>query len=118
MTHRTVETGLAGAVLGYLVGERRGRRRAPHRLAWAALGLVAVGYVAVVVIAAWWPWLLGAAVLLTGALVWRHHRHHRHADELERAYAEGYAQGQREAHRVERSWRSVPARDPEDPEAF
>lgn len=118
---------LEGGILGFLLG--RGNVH-PFRGATVLLVLVA-GLVAIAAgLVVTYP-LAAVVVLAIVAMVYRHRAKYRHVpheaqdhalppsrDALDAAYAEGFNRGQHEARRVERSWHSVPAYDPDDPDSF
>jgi hypothetical protein len=123
MNKRTLEGGLVGYLLG---------RRNLHPLGGLVVLLaLALGLIALAVgLVATYP-LLAVVALAVVALAYRHRARYLHVpqppshralppsqDDLDRAFAEGFNRGQREARKVEASWRSVPAYDPTDPGSF
>ena len=127
---------LGAGLVGFLAG--KGHVRPIRSLLWLGFVALAVGALGVALAVHFWP---EAAVVVAVVAFVRHHRRRRPSlpaspppqgtprralpparptrDDLDAAFAEGYNRGQREAHKVERSWgRPVPAYDPDDPDAF
>ena len=127
---------LGAGLVGFLAG--KGHVRPIRSLLWLGFVALAVGALGVALAARYWP---EALVVVAVVAFVRHHRRQRPSlpaspppqgtprralpptrptwDDLDVAFAEGYNRGQREARKVERSWgRSVPAFDPDDPDAF
>ena len=128
---------LGAGLFGFLAG--RGRLHPVRAALWLGFVALAVLGLVVAVAAHFWPETL---VLVAIAAFMVHHRQGKHPkwptspppqgtprralpparptrDDLDAAFAEGYNRGQREAHKVERSWgRSVPAFDPHDEDSF
>ena len=132
--NRTTKDMLGAGIIGYLAG--RGRLHPVRAVLW--LGFVALGVAGLGVALAVHYWPEALVVVAIVAFI-RHHRRQRPAapvppsgtprralpparptrDDLDVAFAEGYNRGQREAHKVERSWgRPVPAFDPHDEDSF
>ena len=122
MKRRTQELGLVGLVglAGYVLGEHRHRRHhVPRDLALLFLFGAVVIAVVINLLVALWPYVLGIGAVVAVLFIAHHRRKEGRQEELHRAYAEGFTQGQREAQHVERSWgRSVPAYDKDDPDSF
>ena len=135
MKRRTKDM-LGAGLFGFLAG--KGRLHPVRGVLW--LGFVALAVLGLVgaLVVHYWP---EALVVVAVVAFIRHRRRQRPAvpvstppsgtpqralpaarptwDDLDAAFAEGYNRGQREARKVERSWgRSVPAFDPDDPDAF
>lgn len=138
--NKRAEAGLLGVAIGYLLGGRRHRRHHPLRDLASLLLFNALLLAAIVPLAlSLWPYLLGLVALVAALLLVRaRHRRQRprwpsssppvrkrparqlppSQDRLDAAFAAGCNRGQREARKVEASWRSLPAYDPDDPDSF
>lgn len=119
---------LEGGILGFLLG-----RGNVHPFQGAAvLLLLVLGLLAIVAgLVVTYP-LAAVAILAIAVLIYRHRAKYRHVpqqpshralppsqDDIDRAFAQGYRQGQREARLVQdHVWRSVPATDPTDEDSF
>ena len=129
---------LGAGLLGWLVG-RQGHLHLGRRLAFLALVALAVlVLLGALVVTYWHLVVLGLVVVALVLVVRRHNRRMQPRwptsgpswqpkwqvaakpgqDALDRAFAAGYTRGQREARKVEASWRSVPAGDPTDEDSF